>query len=112
MSIPHNNPLTIRILRLEAQRDANTRDQAGLRHKLLFSRVPYHQTPEGQKVMSEELDSLVRVGVQIRALLADAERERDEARPAQIAAFNAGIAAWGVIESPIGLDGRSTVKEA
>lgn len=104
-----NNPFTIRILRLEAQRDANNAEQADLRHKLLFSAYPHHQTPEGQKMISDLLDSAVRVGRQIRAQIEDAEREAAEARPAQIAAFNAGIAAWGVIEGTIGADGRCTI---
>lgn len=77
----HNNPTTLRRFHLEAQRDANTSEQADLRHKLLFSTYPYHQTPEGQKVISDLLDSSVRVGLQIRSQLAALEDSSPDLLP-------------------------------
>ena len=67
---------TTRRLQLEAQRTANTREQAILRNKLFSSRYPHHKTEEGQKMIMDLLVSSERVGLQIKAEL-EALRDLD-----------------------------------
>ena len=63
-------------LQLEAQRTANTREQADLRNKLFNSRYPHHKTEEGQKMIRDLLASSERVGLQVKAEL-EALRDLD-----------------------------------
>lgn len=72
-----NNPIAIRRHRLEAQLVENNSEQADLRHKLLFSKYPHHQTPEGQKTISDLLDGSIRVGRQIRAALHELDLDEE-----------------------------------
>ena len=60
---------TTKRLQLEAQRTANTREQADLRTKLFNSLYPHHKTEEGQKMILDLLASSERVGLQIKAEL-------------------------------------------
>jgi hypothetical protein len=67
---------TTRRLQLEAQREANTREQADLRNKLFFSPYPHHKTEEGQKMILDLLAGSERVSLQIKAEL-EALRDQD-----------------------------------
>ena len=72
-----NNPVALRRFRLEAQRTANTREQADLRNKLFFSPYPHHKTEEGQKMILDLLASSERVGLQIKVELEALNKPQD-----------------------------------